>query len=210
MHGLARTSVDDPENQHHDHAGNITAQLAYAARPGSRWRYPALQHAWRETLPEGGPRIVGTPASQWSSPLTARARAVPISLGVPTSPRHASPRILTYRYTSRIQAAEMPPQPPLLRPLEPLIPFPENSENTLARALSDAAPVHPPSTLEQMVASPLGLQSCPGTRCRPGRAAGCGTWAVAEGLPCFYLEVSPSWYGGYLGAYTTHSHYTIG
>ena len=43
----------------------------------------------------------------------------------------------------------MPPQPPLLRPLEPLIPFPENSENTLARALSDAAPVHPPSTLGQ-------------------------------------------------------------
>ena len=43
----------------------------------------------------------------------------------------------------------MPPQPPLLRPLEPLIPFPENSENTLARALSDAAPVHLSSTLEQ-------------------------------------------------------------
>ena len=62
----------------------------------------------------------------------------------------------------------------------------------------------------RMVASPLGLQSCPGTRCRPGRAAGCGTREVAEGLPCFYLEVSPSWYGGYLGAYTTHSHYTIG
>jgi hypothetical protein len=34
----------------HDHAGNITAQLAYASRLGSRWRYPALQHAWREEL----------------------------------------------------------------------------------------------------------------------------------------------------------------
>jgi tartrate-resistant acid phosphatase type 5 len=34
----------------HDHAGNISAQLAYASRPRSRWRYPALQHAWRETL----------------------------------------------------------------------------------------------------------------------------------------------------------------
>ena len=52
----------------------------------------------------------------------------------------------------------MPPQPPLLRPLEPLIPFPENSENTLARALSDAASVHPPSTLEQTSEYP------PGTR----------------------------------------------
>ena len=59
----------------------------------------------------------------------------------------------------------MPPQPPLLRPLEPLIPFPENSENTLARALSDAASVHPPSTLEQM---PSTLEQAseypPGTR----------------------------------------------
>ena len=43
----------------------------------------------------------------------------------------------------------MSPQPPPRRPLEPPIPFPENSENTLARALSDAAPVHLPSTLEQ-------------------------------------------------------------
>ena len=52
----------------------------------------------------------------------------------------------------------MPPQPPLLRPLEPLIPFPENSENTLARALPDAAPVHLPSTLEQ-TSSTLGQAS---------------------------------------------------
>eukprot|EP00966_Prymnesium_polylepis_P302651 6992179-Prymnesium_polylepis.1 len=37
----------------HDHAGNVTAQMEYAARPGSRWRYPALQHAWRETFGDG-------------------------------------------------------------------------------------------------------------------------------------------------------------
>ena len=35
----------------HDHDGNISAQLAYSARNGSRWHYPALQHRWREKLP---------------------------------------------------------------------------------------------------------------------------------------------------------------
>ena len=60
----------------------------------------------------------------------------------------------------------MPPQPPLLRPLEPLIPFPENSENTLARALSDAAPVHLPSTLEQ---TPSTLGQASSTLRVPGR-----------------------------------------
>ena len=60
----------------------------------------------------------------------------------------------------------MPPQPPLLRPLEPLIPFPENSENTLARAPSDAAPVHLPSTLEQ---TPSTLGQASSTLRVPGR-----------------------------------------
>ena len=60
----------------------------------------------------------------------------------------------------------MPPQPPLLRPLEPLIPFPENSENTLARALPDAAPVHLLSTLEQ---TPSTLGQASSTLRVPGR-----------------------------------------
>ena len=34
----------------HDHAGNLSGLLEYAARPGSRWHYPAVQHSWRETL----------------------------------------------------------------------------------------------------------------------------------------------------------------
>lgn len=34
----------------HDHAGNVSAQLAYAARPGSLWYYPSLQYRWREVL----------------------------------------------------------------------------------------------------------------------------------------------------------------
>ena len=34
----------------HDHDGNITAQLAYAAQPNSRWDYPSLQHQWRSTV----------------------------------------------------------------------------------------------------------------------------------------------------------------
>ena len=36
----------------HDHDGNISAQLAYAARPASRWHFPALQYRWREQLPD--------------------------------------------------------------------------------------------------------------------------------------------------------------
>lgn len=36
----------------HDHLGNISGQLEYAARPNSAWHYPALQYRWRETLPD--------------------------------------------------------------------------------------------------------------------------------------------------------------
>jgi len=36
----------------HDHDGTVQAQLDYAARPESRWYYPALQYKWREELPD--------------------------------------------------------------------------------------------------------------------------------------------------------------
>ncbi len=34
----------------HDHAGNVTAQLAYAAAKHSRWHFPSLQYRWRQEL----------------------------------------------------------------------------------------------------------------------------------------------------------------
>ena len=34
----------------HDHDGSVDAQLEYAARPDSRWYYPAHQYAWRSEL----------------------------------------------------------------------------------------------------------------------------------------------------------------
>ena len=36
----------------HDHDGNVSAQLAYAARPASRWYFPSLQYRFREELPD--------------------------------------------------------------------------------------------------------------------------------------------------------------
>uniref|UniRef100_A0A7S4B5I7 Calcineurin-like phosphoesterase domain-containing protein n=2 Tax=Chrysotila carterae TaxID=13221 RepID=A0A7S4B5I7_CHRCT len=42
----------------HDHDGNISAQLAYASRRNSRWYYPALQYAWRESVPSGDGAVV--------------------------------------------------------------------------------------------------------------------------------------------------------
>ena len=49
----SRTDVAAGGAEHHDHAGNISAQLEYAARRGSRWHYPAVQHAWREEFSDG-------------------------------------------------------------------------------------------------------------------------------------------------------------
>ena len=34
----------------HDHSGNVSAQMAFAALPNSPWYYPDHQYTWRETL----------------------------------------------------------------------------------------------------------------------------------------------------------------
>lgn len=36
----------------HDHDGNVSAQIAYGDQQNSRWHFPALQHTWREPLPD--------------------------------------------------------------------------------------------------------------------------------------------------------------